>query len=167
MNLFKSTLIATSLVAAGFAGTADAASKSTTFKVKIKITESCEFSTAAGDVTFDDRARSGNEAIAEGNLQVLCTPGTPYTIALNQGVNGTSVTDRKMKKAGGTDTIPYGLYTDAGRTQNWGNTTGTTHSDEGTGIPQNVPVFGKVEGGSSLNVSAGNYSDTIRATITY
>jgi len=167
MKLFKTTLIATALIAAGFVGNADAASKSTTFKVKIKITESCQFSSSATDVNFGSVNRSAAiDTQATGNLYVTCTNGTPYQIGLNEGLNGLSVSDRKMMKVGSTETISYGLYLDNARTENWGNTTDTdTFSDTSNGLQQTVPVYGKVL--VAGNVSAGNYSDTIRATITY
>ena len=166
MNLFKSTLIATALVAAGFAGTANAATPvSTTFQAKIVITEACSFSTAATDVDFQTKARgSAGDVDATGTLVVTCTNGTPYTIALSAGSQaGATVTTRKMSN--GTNSLPYGLFRDTNRTQNWGNTIGTdTVAGTGNGNPQNVPVFGRVLSAGTTLVPAGTYVDTIQAT---
>ena len=169
MNLFKSTLIATALVAAGFAGTANAATATSNFQAKIVITESCAFSTTgASDVDFGTKARSagGNED-DNGTLVVNCTTGTPYAIGLDQGTYGSSVTSRLMKHATGTATIPYSLYRDAAMTQNWGDAAGATQPGVGNGSDQTVQVYGRVLGSSNVNVPAGDYADTITATITY
>lgn len=169
MNLFKSTLIATALVAAGFAGTANAATATSNFQAKIVITESCAFSTTgASDVDFGTKARSagGNED-DNGTLVVNCTTGTPYNIGLSAGAyTGATVTTRRMSF--GANSIPYSLYRDAARTLNWGNTVGTdTLTGTGNGANQTVTVFGRVAGGANVNVPAGTYVDTITATITY
>lgn len=168
MRLFKSTLIATALVAAGFVGNASAATATTTFQVKIKITESCEFKTGGSDVVFPDKVRSSTgDVTANGALVVNCTTGTPYSIGLNQGANGSSVTSRVMKHASLNNTIPYSLYRDAAMTQNWGTAAGVVESGTGNGANQTIPVYGRVLGSSNVNVPAGDYADTITATITY
>jgi spore coat protein U-like protein len=56
-------------------------------------------------------------------IDVTCTNTTPYNIGL-EGLNGGSVTTRQMKSAGPA-LINYSLFSDAGRTVNWGNTVGT------------------------------------------
>src|SRR5690348_15641269 len=80
MNVFKSTLIAAALVAAGVAGNADAATANSNFQVKINITESCSFSsTGASDVDFGNKARmSTGNVDTTGILVVNCTQGTTY-----------------------------------------------------------------------------------------
>ncbi|UNK56751.1 spore coat U domain-containing protein [Pseudoxanthomonas daejeonensis] len=171
MNLFKSTLIATALVAAGFAGTANAATATGNFQAKIVITESCTFSTAgASDVDFLSKARSSaGDVDATGTLVVTCTSGTPYTIALNAGsYGGATVTTRRMHNGTGVGvSVPYTLYRNTGRTQNWGNTAGTdTVAGTGNGNAQNVSVYGRVLS-ADTNVPAGTYADTITATINY
>lgn len=169
MKLFKSTLIATALIAAGFAGNASAATATASFQAKIVITESCAFSTTgAADVDFGTKARSaaGNED-DNGTLVVNCTTGTPYNIGLSAGAfPAATVTTRRMSS--GSSNIPYSLYRDAARTLNWGNTVGTdTLTATGNGANQNVTVYGRVAGGANVNVPAGTYTDTITATITY
>jgi spore coat protein U-like protein len=168
MKLFKSTLIATALVAAGFAGTANAAVVNSTFQAKIIITEACSFSSASTDVDFLTKARgSAGNSDATGTLVVTCTNGTPYTIALNAGsYPSATVTSRRMSSGG--NSIPYGLYRNAARDQNWGNTQNSdTVAGTGNGNPQNVSVFGRVLGADTLAAPAGTYTDTIQATITY
>lgn len=169
MNRFKSILIATALTTAGFAGSAQAATDDTQFQVKIVITESCDISTvSATDIDFLSHTRStGTPVDAQGKLVVNCSTGTPFTIALDAGVNSTSATasanNRRM--INGSNYVPYGLYRDAGHTQFWGNAIGTdTFASTGTGANVDVPVFGRVP---STNFPAGTYLDTVTATITY
>ncbi|AKC87506.1 Csu type fimbrial protein [Pseudoxanthomonas suwonensis] len=169
MNLFKSTLIASALVAAGIAGNASAATATGNFQVRINITESCAFSTTgASDVNFGDKARSSSgNADNTGTLVVNCTQGTPFNIGLNAGTyTGATVATRRMSN--GANSIPYSLYRDSNRTLNWGNTVSTdTHAGTGTGANQSISVYGRVAGGAAVNVPAGVYTDTIQATITY
>lgn len=165
--MIKSTLAAAVLVAAGFAGAANAAQDTTTFQVKITITESCDIhTTKATDVDFGSNARGKSGNIdAEGKLVVNCTLGTPYNIGLNGGMHGTGVTDRKMNNGG--ILIPYGLYKSAGRSDNWGDTGTGLLPGTGTGSNQDIPVYGRVVGSDTQHAPAGLYTDTITATITY
>lgn len=169
MKFLKTSLIATALIAAGFAGNAAAAAPVTgSFKVQITITESCAFSTAgASDIIFANKVRSSaGDVLNQGALVVNCTTGTPFNIGLNQGA-GTSVTTRVMTSAA-NNTVGYSLYRDAARTLNWGNTVGTdTQAGTGTSADQTFPVYGRVLGSGNVNKPAGVYSDTLVATITY
>ncbi len=169
MTNFKLSLIAAALVAAGFAGSAHAATDTTQFNVRITITESCDIQTvSATDVDFLAQARSiGAPVDRQGSLTVNCSTGTPYTIGLGTGLSSTaaaaSATNRRMSS--GTGFVPYGLYRDAGRTQFWGDIIGTnTVAGTGTAANQTIPVYGRVP---STNFPAGVYADTVTATITY
>ena len=64
--------------------------------------------------------------------------------------------------------VGYQLYQDSGRSTVWGATTGTnTLSRTATGNNENYPVYGRVSNPSANNAAAGNYQDTITATIVY
>ncbi|KAF1700713.1 Csu type fimbrial protein [Pseudoxanthomonas kaohsiungensis] len=167
MNLFKNTLIATALVAAGLAGTASAATDTRNFQVKINITESCLFSTSASsDLDFGNKARlSANDVDSTSTLVVTCTNGTPYNIGLNAGT-GSGATDTARKMTGPGGTVPYSLYKNTGRTQNWGDTGTNRVAGTGSGSAQTITVYGRVLS-ADTGVSAGTYTDTITATITY
>jgi spore coat protein U-like protein len=168
MNILKSTLLATALATLGVSSAANAATANANFNVKLTITSSCTINTpAATDVDFGSHASTEANLIAAGQLNVNCTPGTSYSIALNDGQNaaGGGVTARKLAK--GSDLVPYQLYSDSGRSTVWGSTSGTggnTVGGTGTGAVQNVPVYGKV---ASANFPAGSYNDVVTATITY
>lgn len=162
-----------SLAALAGTGLAQAATDSTTFKVKLTVTESCFISaTAPTDVDFGTQARTASAVTldAAGALNVNCTSGTPYTIGLNGGVNTTGTVaapvagDRRMRRGATTDYLAYELYQNTGRTTFWGNTTGSWLAGTGTGASVSVPVYGRAV---STNNTAGAYEDTVTATITY
>ena len=90
MRLIKTSLLALVIAAAGTALPAQAATDTTTFNVKIVITESCDIhTTAATDVDFGTHARSTTaQQTATGTLTVNCTDGTPYNIGLDNGDGG-------------------------------------------------------------------------------
>ncbi|HVR82287.1 MAG TPA: spore coat U domain-containing protein [Luteimonas sp.] len=163
MNL-KSTLLATALLAAG-AAPAFAATGFVDFNVNITIVKACNVS-AVTDVAFGSSvASTAVNTDAIGGLSVTCTLLTPYTVSLNNGLTGTSVSNREMKDAGATYFVPYQLYQDLLHTSVWGSTVGTnTLAGTGTGLAVPVPVYGRVP---SANFPAGTYSDVVRATITY
>ena len=151
-------------------GSAQAATVNDSFRVTIEIRETCSLDVAAADVDFGqvDRSVVGNTD-AGSTLQVTCTPGTPWVLGLDNGVNASSptvsATNRRMTN--GTSFVAYGLFRDAGRSQLFGGTAGTdTVSNTGTGSAQSVPVYGRVPG-SSTNVAAGSYEDTVVALVTY
>jgi spore coat protein U-like protein len=157
------------LVGLAFAsGSAQAATATTTFNVRITITAACDISTTAPtDVNFGTQPSTATAVDNQGALNVNCTPGSPYTISLDNGQNGTDANTRKMSS--GTAQVPYQLYRNATRTAAdiWGSTTGTggnVYAGTGTGTVQTVPVYGRVP---SANFAAGSYADVITATITY
>lgn len=164
MTMFKATLLATALFTAGAAPAF--AADTTTFNVKITILKACDVAAgAATDVDFGSVASTAVNTDNAGALNVRCTPLTPYNIALNNGQNGATLADRKM--ANGANLVPYQLYRAAARGAGdvWGATVGTdTYSATGTGLVQNVPVYGRVP---SANFPAGSYNDVVTATIIY
>ncbi len=166
MNVLKSTLLATAMIAAG-TSTAFAATSTQTFNVKIEITSVCEIATAT-DVDFGSVDSNASNVLAASSLNVKCTKGTPYDIGLDAGSSvGATVATRKMKHSNVaiTDLVPYSLYSDAGRTLNWGDTVSTdTVHGTGTGAVVAVPVYGEV---LDANFSAGTYNDVVTATVTW
>ncbi len=159
------------IAATAFAGAANAATDTTQFQVKITITESCDVHTVnASDIDFGTHVRSTGATPIDnqGALQLNCSRGTPYQIALDPGLNASSPTaaadNRRMTNADG-GLVPYGLYRDAARTQFWGRVLGTnTVAGTGTAAQQSIPVYGRV---ASTDVAAGVYLDTVTATVTY
>jgi spore coat protein U-like protein len=168
MITIRSLAIAAAATLAFTAGSAHAATATTTFNVRITITAACDISTTAPtDVNFGSQPSTATNVDNQGALNVNCTPSAPYTIALDNGQNGTDVNSRKMSN--GTSLVPYQLYRAASRSAAdvWGSTTGGSGNvlaGTGSGSVQTLPVYGRVP---STNFPAGSYADVITATITY
>ena len=143
---------------------AQATTTTTTFTVQMTITGSCPINSAS-------TLNSGSKGVLTANvdqsstIQVQCTNTTPYNIGLDAGTgSGATVTSRKMTSGGST--INYSLYSDSGRTSNWGNTVGTdTVASTGTGASQSFTVYGRVP--PQTTPAPATYSDTIPVTVTY
>jgi spore coat protein U-like protein len=66
----------------------------------------------------------------------------------------------------GGNTLNYSLFSNAGRTANWGNIVGTdTVNITGNGGLQNTTVYGRIP--ASQLSPVGAYTDTITVTITF
>lgn len=153
------------IAAAWVCSNAGAASTATTFNVTATVIDVCAVSAAnLGFGTFNPIGGSALDGTS--TITVTCTLGTAYDVQLDQGANGSAVSDRKMLRVSGTETLPYSLYRNAGRTQNWGQTNSTdTLSSTGTGLSQGHTVYGRVP--ASGNVPTGSYSDTVNVTVSY
>lgn len=98
-----------------------------------------------------------------GTVTVTCTKNHSYAIALNQGIGpGATVTSRSM--ISGANVLGYGLYTDAARTINWGDSAGTNWvTGTGTGRAQKHNIYAEIPANEFSNVAS--YSDTITASV--
>jgi spore coat protein U domain-containing protein, fimbrial subunit CupE1/2/3/6 len=145
-------------------GTAHGATATTTFGVQITITAACTISSAS-TLSFGSQGVLTANVDQTSTIQVQCTNTTPFNIGLNAGTGtGATVTNRKM--TGGANTIGYALYSNSGRTTNWGNTVGTdTVASTGTGAAQSFTVYGRVPPQTTPAPAA--YSDTVTVTVTY
>lgn len=152
------------LVALAFAATpARSATAVGNFQVQINIQANCVV-VSASDLNFGNTGVLSANIDSTSTISVQCTTSTPYTIGLNQGVNGGSVTTRQMAGSGGL--INYSLFRDSGRTQNWGSTAGTdTVAGVGNGAAQNYTVYGRVP--AQTTPAPALYTDTITVTVTY
>lgn len=101
---------------------------------------------------------------AQADVTVTCTGTTPWTLDIDGGGSG-SISAREMTD-GGSESLDYQLYTDAGRTTVFGDgATGDTATGTGSGLPQTVTVYGRVP--ASQFPAAGAYTDTVTVTLTY
>lgn len=145
-----------------------AATASTTFQVKITITNACDAaSLAATNVDFGSHTFLDTNITANSSLSVKCTNGAPYTLSLDPGQNAATPGDTTTRRMlnGTTNYVPYNLFSNAGLTTSWGNTSTTGQvSGTGTGAVQSYPIYGKALPG---NVPAGAYLDVVQATVTY
>jgi spore coat protein U-like protein len=66
----------------------------------------------------------------------------------------------------GSALINYSLFSDSGRTVNWGNTVGTdTVAATGNGSAQAYNVYGRIP--AQTTPAPATYTDTITVTVTY
>lgn len=101
-------------------------------------------------------------------ISTTCTNGSPATITLGQGANADASSTaaaplRRMLT--GTTFLNYNLYSDAGNTTVWGDTSVTGVPVTGTGAALSTTVYGSIAAGQ--NVISGSYTDTVLATVTF
>jgi len=142
-----------------------AATATTSFLVTATVLKFC--TVVATPLAFGNYTSSA-DALSTSTITVTCTAGTGYNIGLNAGAAaGATVTTRQM--SGTTVTaarLDYFLYSDSGRTTNWGNTVGTdTVSLTAGAVPIISTVYGRVPAGQFVAPDA--YLDTIGVTVTY
>lgn len=132
------------------------------FTVTAANTKTCRVT--ANDLSFGAVTTLGSNLDVNGSASVTCTNATPYRVLLNNGLTGTGPTNRKMTL--GANSVTYGLYRDAGRTQAWGSTSGVNSlSGTGSGFAQSLTIYGRVP--PQAVPPPGNYADTIIMTVEY
>jgi spore coat protein U-like protein len=136
---------------------------STAFMVTANNSATCAVS--ASNLNFGSAGVLQSSVDGTSTVSITCTNSTPYTVSPDGGLSqATNPTQRLMTK--GSEQITYGLYQDTGRTQPWGNSTGTnTVAGTGSGLSQNATVYGRVP--AQNTPSPGTYTDTVVVTVTY
>jgi len=160
------------LAAAGLAVISSDSSVAATATANLQVTATvganCTISTATVAFGAYDPivANASSNLDGLGRVTVTCTKGTPATIALGPGANA-SGSQRNMKRTSGADLLAYGLYQDSARSRAWGNSgaglfsAGAAPSKDA----RNFDVFGRIPSGQ--DVSAGDYNDTVVATVNF
>jgi spore coat protein U-like protein len=99
-------------------------------------------------------------------VSVQCTDSTPFSIALDGGTGGGDTTTRKLLNTAAlsTATVNYKLFSDAGYTTNWGNTTDTV-GKTGDGASHTYTVYGLIP--AQNTPVPGTYADLVTVTVTY
>lgn len=108
---------------------------------------------------YNPVADSGNTAQAD--ISVTCSNGTAYTIGLDNGQNFSS-SQRHMSD--GTNSLAYGLYSDATHLSAWGDPDSSGGTGSGSG--QTYTVYGLIPTQANAVVSAG-YTDTVTINVYY
>ena len=149
--------------------TAVAGTATTNLGVTASVTGNCIISTA--DVAFGAYdpivANAASAQNGTGTVTITCTKdeSTVLTLGLGANDNGGSASDPARRLRDGTNFLSYTLFSNAGRTTEWGNNAGTGVADTGTGTARAHTVYGSI--GSGQNVPEGSYSDTVLATVTF
>ncbi|PWW04401.1 spore coat protein U-like protein [Hoeflea marina] len=115
------------------------------------------------DIDFGLHGIIDSDVTASGSINVTCTPGTNYHVTMGGGLGGVADPEQRLMQSG-SDTIIYGLYSDAAFTMPWGMDGGTQVTGTGAGSEQALPVYGRV---APQAAAPGQYSDTVVVTITY
>lgn len=163
--MFGSKYYVAGLLLIGVGGTAQAQTAQTTMDVTATVVEACVV--AANNLTFGSYdPTSSAPKDASTSIAVTCTPGTIFTVALSQGAaSGATVTDRQM--VSGANRLRYGLFSDAARITNIGDTPGVDALPAITArvAPSVQSIFGRIP--PQQTVPAGDYRDTVTVTVTY
>lgn len=152
-------------IAPAFAG-----SDSDSLDVSASVSAVCTISAAPMSFgAYDPIVANASSALtAQSDITVQCTDGAAASIVLGLGQNSDAGTDDDPKRRmsdGGTELLSYGLFSDAGHSVIWGNSSNSDVEHTGTGAAAQLSVFGSIPGGQ--NVKAGSYSDTVLATINF
>lgn len=141
-----------------------AATKTTTFQVRLNLVNDC--SITANDLDFGSHGVLTTNLDQSTTLGISCTSGTAYAVGLDAGsASGSSVASRFLTGPA-SSTVIFQLFRDTARAQIWGNTLATdTVSGTGNGTAQTIPVYGRVPPQSTP--AAGAYTSTVTATITF
>ena len=136
---------------------------STTFRVSARVENVC--SVSANDLNFGTYSQqTGSNGTTQ--LRAVCSPQATYSIGLNEGTGGGTITGGRLMASPGGQKLQYQLYSDSSRTAIWGNTAGQDMvTGVGTGLAQDHTVFGAIPGTQSI--PAGDYGDTITVRIYY
>jgi spore coat protein U-like protein len=146
-----------------------AATTTTTFQVSATVLKTC--SATAAPLAFGSYTPGAGQLTAATSVNVKCTNGTAFTVALNAGsTTGGTITQRLMGSSG--NTLQYNLYTTTAYTTVFGDGTGGSATQGGTGTGLGSAVAVAVNGvlpdnATNQNAVPGAYTDTITATVTY
>ncbi|OUC12167.1 MAG: hypothetical protein B0A82_23945 [Alkalinema sp. CACIAM 70d] len=172
-SFIRSIAIASGLVLGVIAGASAASAGTATANLgtSASVTANCTISTAPiAFGAYDPIVANASANLDQtGTVTVACTNGASVAVTLGQGANagaGSSDAAPVRQMSNGTDMMSYSLYADSGRTTVWGNTAGTGVARTGTGVADALTVYGRV-GSGQTSVKAGNYSDTVVATVTF
>ena len=143
---------------------ASAATVTDTMAVTVTVQSACVVS--ASPLAFGTYSPvSGTNLDATTTLNVTCTQGTAYNVGLSAGGGtGATTTVRKLTSSGRT--LNYALYSDSGRTTNWGNTVSTDTVSGTAGLTATAyTVYVRIP--ANQNTAAGAYTDSVTVTVTY
>ena len=143
-----------------------AGSTTANLSVTASVANNCTISTAAVAFGAYDPivANAATPLDGTGTVTIACTKNSATTIGLGLGANASGSTRRMIN---GAEFMTYELYQETGRTTVWGNaTTGLlTPPVAPSKAARNFSVYGRVTAGQ--DVSAGNFTDTVVATVNY
>lgn len=161
----KISVIAAVMAAAGFASPALAATDSDTMQVTATVVNNCTIN--AAPMAFGTLATLGSSNIdTSATVSLACTPNAVYDVAMDLGLQGVGGQRYLVNSTDSGQTIPYGVYTNASRTNAWGSGVGQTVVGTATGGTATLVAYGRIPASASA-VTAGSYADTVTITVTF
>ncbi len=110
------------------------------------------------------------DSCTSGALTVHCSMSPAPTVRVRSAPSAVSGTfnPRRMRQAGGQETLAYNLYVDPAGTQVWGDGSGgtlTLNENVQAGRPWRVTIYARIPPGQ--DVTPGTYTDTLSITIDF
>jgi spore coat protein U-like protein len=147
--------------------TALAATATSNLSVTSTVINNCTISTAA--LAFGNYDPVNVNAAAPldsaGTVTIACTKGTSATIGLGLGANASGTTRRMTDGSG--NFLVYEVYHEVAHTTVWGTAGAALLSPAAapSKAARNFSVYGSVTANQDIN--AGNYTDTVVATVNF
>lgn len=167
-NVLTTLLIAGALL--GAACSVSAATATTTFQVSATVLKNCTVS--ATNLAFGNYTPAAGALAVNSTVSVSCTTGTTFTVALNGGSTAGGTIAQRLMSDGAGATLLYNLYTTNAFATVWGDGTGASVTQAGTGAgmgtPQALTVYGQLPDSAANQAKPpASYTDTITVTVTY
>jgi spore coat protein U-like protein len=133
------------------------------FVITATVVNNCNITTTP--LSFGSKSLISSAVTSSGTINVQCTNGDAYEVALDGGTTSSSVSGRQMVGAGSGGKVGYQLYLDSAYATAWGDGTSGTSMATGTGsgAAQSITVYGKVP--LQTVPIPDTYSDTVKATV--
>jgi spore coat protein U-like protein len=155
------------------AGSAQAASKTATFGVSATVAPNCLVS--AANLAFGNYLGDPDTPVnvdSSSDISVRCSKNAAYTLALNAGSTAGATVAQRLLAGPGTEKLQYNLFTTAGRNIVFGDGSGSSVTQGGTGTGManvlTTTVYGRLPDNAFNQAAAtGAYSDTVTVSITY
>lgn len=133
--------------------------------VSITISEECAVSNVV-PVAFGSHGDLAADVDAEGSVDVTCTAGTDYDIALDAGDGSGATVATRLMTGPASATISYTLYPTDSYATAWGDSVGEdTQSGTGTGEAVTHTIYGRVP--TQTTPAPGDYTDTVAVVVHY
>ena len=151
----------------GLAPGSSAATASANLTVTATVTNNCSITTTPVAFGAYDPvvANASAHLDATGTVTVACTKGATATVGLGLGSHALGSSRRLTD--GGTNYLTYELYQDAGRAAVWGDAGAALFSPGAapSKSPRSFTVYARIA--ADQDVAAGNYADTVVATVNF
>jgi spore coat protein U-like protein len=168
MRSFKALSCISAGVLLALAGGAQAATSTTTFTVTANVVANCLVT--ATNMPFGN-FNGVADLTATSDIDVSCTDGVGYTIALDVGTGGGSIATGRLLDGPLTNTLTYNLYSDPGYSNVWGTALADRVAGTGTGLAPGDEftwqVHGQLLAAGNEGAQVGAYTSTILVTVEY